>query len=133
VTPTATADRTTPTGPRLHQTHQRLVTAIQGAVSLNLAGLSELCTRLTVAISCDQRQAAELAEVRVCLVEIVEIGHPESANWARVGVERWDRAAEWDRTRDEHVCLSARLGSAIQRGMLRAARVIETLLTGRSE
>jgi hypothetical protein len=124
-------DRTTTEQPKLHQAHQRLVTAIQGAISLNLTGLTEQGARLGAAISCDAQQATELAELRVCLTEIIAIGHADCANLARVGVVRWDRAAEWDRTRDEHVSFSARLGSVMRRGLLRAAGIIEQVLTGR--
>jgi hypothetical protein len=128
-----TSDRITSSAPKMAQAHQRMLTAVQGTQSLVLTALGRQASSFEAAITCDAQQAMELDQVRACFNEIIALGHSGSVNWARVGLVHHGRAEAWDRTRDEHISMGARIGAAVQRGLLRAARAIERALTGRSE
>lgn len=123
-------DRTTTTAPpKLHQSALRLLVATTGRASAVLIGLDATSTRLVAAVSCDARQADELARVRAAFVEIAAGADPR--DWARIGLVHLDRAAIADRTRDEHIGICCRVVEACRRALRGLVARIEAAIVGR--
>lgn len=117
--------------PLPREEHRRL-TRIEALAAGIATGLLAVAERLAVAVVLDRRQAAELRLVRLALSQIVLIGHPASANLARVGLHHASLADAADRDRDEHVstCRAlVRFGRRCVRGI---GRLIERATVGRA-
>jgi hypothetical protein len=117
---TETADRP---APKLPQSAQRLLVGLLGYSTTMSVAFVAAGDRLTAAEHLDSVQAVELGSVRICL---------ETIRDHSIALVRLDRAAEADRTRDEHVSWICKLVAAARRAIRRIARAIESALTGHS-
>lgn len=117
-------------GPKLHKSTQRLLVAVLGCGATMTVAFAAAGDRLTAATSLDDVQAIELSNVRACLEFIRDGGDAHSKKWARVALDRLDRAAEADRTRDEHVDWICKLVTVARSAARRVASAIERALLG---
>ena len=110
----------------------RLATRVEGEVQRLATLLLASAERLAVALACDARHDAELRRVRLALSEVVAVGNPAAANWARVGLVHLGRAEAHDADEDAHVSITCRLLDVGRRVARAIGGAIELALVGRS-